>query len=200
MFLIILALNNEIYNPFTPNLKMKNLTELISNDLNSKRKIFKKGEIIQKMSDLDIHAIYVVKGILRSYLIDSKGKEHTYMFGSEGWIIGDIEAAEYDNPAQLFIDCLEDSEIILFDRGILFQDSLSKEQLAKHAQMLFRSLSRSQRRVLMLMGTPAEDRYKYFLEIYPDIPNRVPQKMIASYLGIAPQTLSVIRSRIAKMK
>lgn len=179
---------------------MKSLTELINNDLNSKKRAFRKGEIVQKMNDLNIYAIYVVKGILRSYLIDSNGKEHTYMFGSEGWIIGDIEAAEYNQPAQLFIDCLEDSEIIFFDRSILFQKKFSKDELVKNTRMLFRSLARSQRRILMLMGAPAIDRYKYFLEIYPDIPNRVPQKMIASYLGIAPQTLSTIRSKMAKMK
>jgi hypothetical protein len=50
----------------------------------------------------------------------------------------------------------------------------------------------------MLLGSPAIDRYKIFLEMYPELPNRIPQKMIASYLGIMPQTLSAIRSKIAK--
>ena len=52
----------------------------------------------------------------------------------------------------------------------------------------------------MLIGSPAVDRYNYFLETFPELPNRVPQKMIASYLGIMPQTLSTIRSKIAKGK
>ena len=176
---------------------MNNLTEILDKSSNRKQ-LFSKGEIIQKQGDLNVHAIYVNKGIVRSYLIDSNGKEHTYMFGSEGWIIGDIEAAVYNQPAQLFIDCLEDSEVIFFNRHLLFQDDLSKEQIVKNAQMLFRRLGRSQRRTLMLIGSSAMDRYKDFLEIYPDLLNRVPQKMIASYLGIVPQTLSDLRNRIAK--
>tara|TARA_R110002050_G_scaffold105191_3_gene214774 strand:+ start:68 stop:253 length:186 start_codon:yes stop_codon:yes gene_type:complete len=55
-----------------------------------------------------------------------------------------------------------------------------------------------QRRVLMLMSSPAKDRYFYFIETYPDLLNRIPQHMIASYLGITPQALSTIRGKIAR--
>ena len=65
-------------------------------------------------------------------------------------------------------------------------------------QKLWRNMAKLQHRILMLLGSPAIDRYKYFLEMYPELPNRIPQKMIASYLGIMPQTLSAIRSKIAK--
>jgi len=122
------------------------------------------------------------------------------MFASEGWIIGDIEAIEYDQPAQLFIDCLEDSEVVLFNNKSLFNADLPREQLEENVQLLSRRIGRLQRRVLMLMEAPAINRYKYFLEIYPELPNRVPQKMIASYLGIMPQTLSTLRKKIAQSK
>ena len=91
---------------------MKELTEILNIDIDLKTKAFKKGEFLQKTDALRTFAIYVKKGLLRSYIIDSNGKEHIYMFASEGWIIGDIEALEFDIPAQLFIDCLEDSEVI----------------------------------------------------------------------------------------
>jgi len=71
-------------------------------------------------------------------------------------------------------------------------------QTFQNMKKLWRNMAKLQHRIFMLLGSPAIDRYKYFLEIYPELPNRVPQKMIASYLGIMPQTLSTIRSKMAK--
>jgi len=122
------------------------------------------------------------------------------MFAPEDWIIGDLEAIQYQQPTQLFIECLEDSEVIPFEKDCFFNATLPKEKIAENAQILYRRIGRLQRRVLMLMEAPAIDRYLYFLETYPELPNRVPQKMIASYLGITPQTLSSIRSEIARKK
>jgi CRP-like cAMP-binding protein len=164
-----------------------------------KVKFFKKGELVQKPESTRPYSIYVKKGILRSYHIDSKGREHIYMFASKGYIIGDLEAMEYQQATQLYIDCLEDCEVILFDKAQLLA-ILTKEHTIVFNQLLSRRIGRLQRRVLMLMGAPAIARYRYFLEIYPELPNKVPQKMIASYLGIAPQTLSRIRSELVLKK
>lgn len=179
---------------------MKNLEYILKSDHETQTRTLKKGEVLQRAEALKAPAIFVKKGLLRSYIIDSNGKEHIYMFASEGWIIGDIEAIEYDQPAQLFIDCLEDSEVVLFNNKSLFNADLPREQLEENVQLLSRRIGRLQRRVLMLMEAPAINRYKYFLEIYPELPNRVPQKMIASYLGIMPQTLSTLRKKIAQSK
>ena len=119
---------------------------------------------------------------------------------NSSWIIGDIEAMEYNQPAELYIDCLEDSEVILFNKDCLYRADLPKEQIIENVQLLSRRIGRLQRRVLLLMGAPAVDRYKYFIEIYPDLSSRLPQRMIASYLGIAPQTLSTLRSKMAHSK
>ncbi|MEQ9164831.1 MAG: Crp/Fnr family transcriptional regulator [Fulvivirga sp.] len=179
---------------------MKSLEYILQSVGETQLRTLKKGEVLQRAAALKAPAVYVKKGLLRSYIVDTNGKEHIYMFASEGWIIGDIEAMEYDQPAQLYIDCLEDSEVILFNNKSLFSADLPKEQLEENVQLLTRRIGRLQRRVLMLMGTPATSRYKYFLEIYPELPNRIPQKMIASYLGIMPQTLSTIRKNLAKGK
>ena len=159
---------------------------------------FKKGSIIQKAGDLKTHAIYVKSGVLRSYVLDSNGKEHIYMFATENWVIGDIEAMEYQQPAHLYIDCLEDAEVYIIEKDAFFSADMPKAQIISNLPYLFRRIGRLQRRVLMLMGSPAIDRYRYFLELYPELPNRIPQKMIASYLGIMPQTLSTLRSKIAE--
>lgn len=177
---------------------MSELEKILNINTDSNIKSFKKGEFIQMPNELKANAIFVKKGVLRSYIIDSKGKEHIYMFASEGWITGDIEAVEFNQPTQLFIDCLEDSEVVLLKKGYLKEADLPKEQLLQNMKKMSRNLGKLQRRILMLMSSPAVDRYNYFLETYPELPNRVPQKMIASYLGIMPQTLSTIRSKIAK--
>jgi len=177
-----------------------NIQDILKSAPKATQKSYKKGEIIQRAGDFNNSPIYVKKGLLKSYLIDSKGKEHIYMFAPENWIIGDLEAIQYEQPSQLFIECLEDSEVITFEKDCLFNTELDKEQIAENAQVLYRRIGRLQRRVLMLMGAPAADRYLYFLETYPELPNRVPQKMIASYLGITPQTLSSIRSEISRKK
>lgn len=159
---------------------------------------FSKGDILQHAETLRSRAIYVRKGLLRSYIIDSQGKEHIYMFAPEGWIIGDIEAMEFEQPAQLTVDCLEDAEVVFLEKDYLFKPDQPREAVAEGAQLLYRRIARLQRRILMQMGAPIADRYLYFLETYPDLSERVPQHMIASFLGVAPQTLSTVKSKLSQ--
>jgi len=179
---------------------MEDLIEILKEDPNVKVKQFRKGEFLQQSGDVKASTFFVKKGLLRSYIIDSKGKEHIFMFAPEDWIIADVEALEFNEPVQLFIDCLEDSEVIIFDKDCLFKADFTKDRIIKNAQLLYRRMGKLQRRVLMLMGSPAIDRYRYFLTTYPDLINRIPQRMIATYLGIAPQTLSTIRNKMTLSK
>jgi len=162
---------------------------------NPQIKFFKKGTILQNKGELHLKAFYIKKGLVRSYMIDSKGKQHVFMFAPEEWIIGDIEAYQYEHPTELFIDCLEDTELIKLKIDHLDQDQLSHEQLKKNLRLLGRRVGLLQRRVLMLMSATASERYALFLKDYPLLPNRIPQYMIASYLGITPEVLSKIRSQ-----
>lgn len=176
---------------------MKELKSILENDQGSKLKSFKKGDIIQHSGSSKAHKYFVKKGLLRSFIIDNKGKEHIFIFAPEGWIIADVESLEYDQPVELFIDCLEDAEVIVFDKEISAYEGLSREELSDYTHLLYRRMGVLQRRVLMLLSTSATDRYAYFLQTYPELPGRVPQRMIASYLGITPQALSTIRSKMA---
>jgi len=177
---------------------MENTTDILKIDPKAKIKNFRKGHILQHAGDTKASTFYVKKGLLRSYIIDSKGKEHIFMFAPENWIIADLEALEFNEPVQLFIDCLEHSEIVVFNKDCLFKADLPKENIAENTQLLYRRIAKLQRRVLMLMGSPAIDRYTYFLNTYPDLPNRIPQRMIATYLGVTPQALSTIRGKIGR--
>ncbi len=144
----------------------------------------KKGEILQKTGELRSKIYMVQSGLLRSYLIDKKGKEHIFMFAPEGWVIADSTDPEI--PTTLFIDALEDSIIQVREKDI------TKEH--QNTAPLIKRLSVLQKRVIMLMSFSALDRYEDFIATYPNIAQRVPQRMIASYLGITPEALSKIKS------
>lgn len=149
----------------------------------------KKGEIIQRKGDLNHKVYHLEKGLLRSYSIDKNGKESIFMFAPEGWTMGDNNGP--DVPAQLTIDALEDSTVRVFEKN------LNAEQV--NVAPLIKRLAVLQNRVMMLLSSNAIQRYDHFVETYPDIVQRVPQKMIASYLGITPEALSKVKSdRIRK--
>lgn len=176
---------------------MENISDIFNIDPNAQTKAYRKGALLQRAGDSKSLTFYVKTGLLRSYIIDSKGKEHIFMFAPEGWIIADVESLEYGKPVELYIDCLEDSEVVILEKELLFNAEVSKEMIIKNANLLYRRMGVLQRRVLMLMSAPAVDRYEYFLEAYPNLANRVPQRMIATYLGITPQALSTIRAKMA---
>ncbi|WP_194976357.1 Crp/Fnr family transcriptional regulator [Aquiflexum lacus] len=176
---------------------MEELKHILENDPSVKTTNFKKGDILLQPGGSSAHRFFVKKGILRSFILDSKGKEHIFSFASEGWIIGDVESLEFDRPGELFIDCIEDAEVIIFDKEIFSFVNLSKEDFINYTHLLYRRMGILQRRVMMLLSAPAVDRYAYFLKTYPELPNRIPQRMIAAFLGITPQALSTIRSKIA---
>ncbi|MGB2128235.1 MAG: Crp/Fnr family transcriptional regulator [Flavicella sp.] len=153
------------------------------------KKIFiKKGQILQRAGELKTKVYKVESGLLRSYTIDAKGKEHVYQFAPENWIIADAVPAT--SLGDLFIDCLEDAVVTELPKNFeaLFQDPL---KVARRFEVF-------QKRIIMLMSASASERYASFLETYPGIVQRVPQKMIASYLGITPEALSRIRKQKSK--
>jgi CRP-like cAMP-binding protein len=159
-------------------------------------RVVKKNEFIIRAGDVSKYGIFVVSGCLRTYTIDNKGKEHIIQFSVEDWWTGDPNSFKTGTPTPYFIEALEDSEVLLFD-GTVMQKVIAYipamatpyvEGLQKHAA------AKSQRLASSLSAT-AEERYEDFLKTYPNIAQRVPQHMIASYLGISPETLSRIRKQ-----
>lgn len=155
-----------------------------------------KNQVLQVPGSIPAQAFYVKKGLLRSYKIDDSGKIHILMFAPEGWIISDIESHILSSPSNLYIDALEDSEVIKikkFDLNFFSQVEKSNNQLI---EKLVRRIAVLQKRVVLLMSSTAKQRYEHFISTYPQLTNRVPLKMIASYLGITPEALSTIRSKM----
>jgi CRP-like cAMP-binding protein len=155
-----------------------------------------KGAYLLRKGDLLKKAFFVKTGCLRSYALDDKGKEHIYMFGPEGWIVNDIEAHVQDKPAELYIDAVEDSEVEVIDNAILTLIQPTAQDIDK----LTKRIAVLQHRIILLMSAPLQERYLDFVKTYPSIVQRVPQKMIASYLGVTPEALSKIRGELAKHK
>jgi len=158
----------------------------------------KKGELLQRPGDSARKAFYVKKGLLRSYTIDEKGKEHIFIFAPEDWYISDIDADMDNNKAELFIDAIEESKVQEFDRSDMDFENVDVDLV--DFRKLIKRVGVLQKRVIMLMSATAQERYEHFLKTYPSIVQRAPQKMIASYLGITPEALSKIRGKMAKAK
>ena len=156
----------------------------------------KKGELLQRSGELARKAFFVKQGLLRSYTIDEKGKEHVFLFAPEGWYISDIYDEVPDKIADLYIDAIEDSEIEVFDRSDVGSKTIHLN--SSDVPKLTKRISVLQKRVIMLMSASAKERYQDFLSTYPSIVQRAPQKMIASYLGITPEALSKIKGEMLK--
>lgn len=179
---------------------MEKLKEFFNIDSESNTYHYKKGTVLQVQGDMKSNGYFVKKGLLKSYSLDEKGKEHIFMFAPEGWIISDVESIEFDHPSVLSIECIEDSEVIVLNRKKIFSEGLNLQQYKKMVGLFSRRIAVLQRRMIMMMSASATERYQSFIEDYPELPNRVPQRMIASYLGITPEALSKIRGQLARTK
>ena len=157
------------------------------------------GEFLQRGGDITTHAAFVASGCLRNYVIDAKGKEHIVQFAPETWWLADSNSLNSGTPSQYFIDAIEDSELLLIDspshKGLV--DNVAAYGEAFRSGLQKHSAAKDQRIVSALSAT-AEERYLQFLATYPSIVRRVPQTMLAAYLGITPETLSRIRKSLSQ--
>jgi CRP-like cAMP-binding protein len=161
------------------------------------KKLRKKQFLLQE-GDPCVYTTFVEKGLLRSFRIDEKGNEHILQFGMQGWWVADLYSFLTGEPSEYNIEALEDSELLLITKSSW--DLLLKEVPAfeRYFRILIQNnLIATQRRLMGTMTTTAEERYHKLIHDFPDIVQRVPQHMIASYIGVTRETLSRLRSQIA---
>lgn len=158
----------------------------------------KKNEFVLKPGDISKRSLFVQKGLLRYYSTDEKGKEHILQFAPEGWFISDRQSGYFQTPSDFFIDALEDSEVLVLNDSFLIDLSKSNDAFMElNNKLLHNHLRSLQFRINELLSSTAAQRYLHFVKIYPDIMLRVPQSMVASYLGITPESLSRVRKDLA---
>ena len=177
-------------------IKLNDVEKDICKSLFSPKKLRKRQYILQQ-DDICKNLVFVEKGILRSYSLDSKGNEHILQFAPEGWWISDVYSFLTGEAAVYNIEAIEDSELLLISKSSL--DELY-ERVPKF-ERYFRLLSQANmvathRRLTASLSDSADEKYLRLLSAYPNIVARVPQHMIASYLGITRETLSRVRKRI----
>jgi CRP-like cAMP-binding protein len=180
------------------NLSAEELT-LFENNIEFKK--VPKKTILLRAGDICNFEAYINKGIIREYFIDGKGEDITLQFASEDWWISDIVSFEDQTPSDRYIEALEDCELMVLNRES--KDKLLREipQLERMFRLMIqRHLSKVQKRLFKKISTPAMDQYIEFINRYPLINQRVPQHYIASYLGITPEFLSRLRTKLLKSK
>ena len=143
------------------------------------------------------HFAFVLAGALRLYSVDDKGDEHVLSLGVENWWVGDRESCVLLTPSRYYIDALEDASLLLITHAQMQELVRTVPAMAE----LMRGLDRrheiaTQKRLEAAISSTAEERYVAFLVQYPTYVQRFPQHLIASYLGILPETLSRIRTKL----
>jgi CRP-like cAMP-binding protein len=157
-----------------------------------------KGAFLQRAGEPARYMVFVAKGCLRSYVIDEKGKLHIVRFAPEDWWLSDPGRFLGGEPSTLFIDAIEASDLLVIDypshQRIL--DTVPG-YAAGYQGGLERLAAAKQRRIISSLSASAHDRYLDFVATYPTLVRRVPLGMLASYLGMSPETLSRIRKKLS---
>ncbi len=159
-------------------------------------KHLKKKEILLFAGEQSSHMRFISEGCLRSYYMDKEAKEHIIQFGIEDWWINDLYSYLTFTPAKQFIQAIEDSVVLQIHRDKLNELYNSIPALERFFRFKFeKAYVALQERTINTMSKTAENRYLEFRAKYRDIEQRVPQYMVASYLGITPEFLSALRKK-----
>ena len=170
------------------------LDRLELKEYKKKDKILLAGTVAKELN-------FVAEGCLRIYHVDETGKEHSVSFFPEGWWATDLESFYAKTPSFYAIDALEDSKIFALGHNKI-------EELYNRSprfERFFRILTQKgyiiyQRRMTSALYRSAETRYRNFQDLFPSLENRISKKLIASYLGITPEFLSLLRKNARSKK
>jgi CRP-like cAMP-binding protein len=159
-------------------------------------KRLKRKEFLLQKGQICAFESFILKGCLRTYTVDEQGNEHSTMLAIEDWWTGDLYSFLTNKPSEYFIDALETTEIVQISRENLEKLYQEIPAFERFFRILFQNAFIAQHnRVTEKISFDASYRYTLFREKYPLLEQRIPQKYIASYLGITPVFLSMIRRK-----
>lgn len=182
--------------------KINSLTPLTDEEFNKLQAFFlpkklRKRQFLVQAEEECKYLAFVEKGILRSFTIDSKGSEHVVQFAFEGWWISDVSGFFTGEPSTYSIDVLDNAELLILTRANMEKMFAEVPKLERFFRILIQnSYIALQRRMAGTLTLSAEERYLNLLNSSPDIASKIPQHMVASYLGVTPETLSRIRKHV----
>ncbi len=164
------------------------------------KKLRKRQYLLQE-GDVCKSLAFTEAGLLRLYSVDDKGIEHMLQFALTGWWVVDIYSFLTGEPSRYNIDALEDSELLLLSHENFEAMMAALPKMERYFRILFQNnIIAKERRLESAIAFGAEERYRQFEQGYPNFVQRIPLNLIASYLGITPETLSRIRRRFARKK
>jgi CRP-like cAMP-binding protein len=160
---------------------------------------YKAKTILLNSGSICKHSYFVNSGILRSFNINDNIVEHVLSFACQGWWIGDMYSLLSQKPGNLFIEVLEDAEVVLLSKEnqeILYREIPKLERFFRI--LAENSLVANQERLMDNLSLTAEERFEKFCKKYPTLIQKVAQKQIASYLGVTPEFFSKMKSRLLR--
>lgn len=140
---------------------------------------------------------FVCDGAIKSYRLDEKGHEHINLLAMEGWWISDFRSFIHGEKAILTIDAIEDSELLLLSKANYKELLREVPVMERYFRILYQnSLVTKDKRLISANSYTAEEKYREFIDMYPSMAQRIPQNLIASYIGLTPETISRIKKNM----
>ena len=158
-----------------------------------------KGQYILQQGDVSKTECFIISGCTKMFFVDDDGQEHIINFSIKNWWTSDLGSFISQTPSNFNVQCLEDTEIIQFHFNtieMLFEKIPKLERVFR--KIIEKALVASQNRIVRNFSMSAKERYLVFKQNYPEIEQRIPQYMVASYLGVTPEHLSTIRKKLHK--
>jgi CRP-like cAMP-binding protein len=151
----------------------------------------KKKQFLLEEGQVNSKIIFVTEGCLRSYAVDKNGFDHVLQFAPSEWWIVDMHSLITQQPARLNIDAVEDSQVIFILRNDFDDLLLKAPKLERYFRILGQNaLATYQYRQIDHLSLSAMERYANFCQTYPSLIRTLPQKQVASYIGVTPEFLS----------